>query len=182
VSEMREGRERGRTLTTRTLTIWSFLGEKDRFHYFLSFDRVAGARARSSLTGEMLHDEDDEFKECAEETIEKIGEICAAARKQPLAYVKLPSREELTKMPPLVHLKPDGELWLANEEPLTDVARLGRTLVTGENRYFPTRYFCDAALRVRARGVYFTIVHARAQSFCYTLVRDVDVVSCEYMA
>jgi len=177
---MREGRERGRTLTTRTLTIWTFLGEKDRFHYFLSFDRVAGARTRSSLTGEMFRDE-EEFDKYAEETIEKIDKICTAARRLPLAYVKLPPPEELTKMPPLIHFK-DGELWLANENPLTDVAKLARTLTTGESRYFPTRYFSDAALRVRARGAYFTIVRIERDAFCYTLVRDVEVVSCEYMA
>jgi hypothetical protein len=172
---MREEKKRG-----RTLTIWTFLGEKDHFHYFLSFDKVAGARA-PNFTGEMFHDE-DEIDKYAGETIEKIDEICAAARKQPLTYIRLPPRDELTKMPTLVHFKPDGELFLANEDPLTDTVRLARTSIKGENHYFPTRYFCDAALRVRSRGVYFTIVRLEQTAFCYTLVRDVEVVSCEYMA
>lgn len=156
---------------------WLFLGEKNSLYYYHASDKVAAARLRMRL------DEESE-QEDGENWIKAIDRFCEEARAMPVAYIRLPWRTR--ELPPLLHLKGNGEIWLAREDwPLpTDLVKVGRYPQPTEEATCTFDYVTDIIARkrrsARVDGAYVRVIWRTAPSgpaaIFYFQVHEAEII------
>ena len=150
---------------------WLYLGERGGKHIYVSNDRVAAA----VLPSRIIDEAEESSSYAYAYLLEVVEEICKAARASPYIYVLLPR-----DAPPLLHLYSNGELWLAVDDWPSphDILRLGRIPYSGPPAVCSLEYALDIKRRVRAHGMYVSVVRRHSTIFHFTL-RNAVVITAE---
>jgi hypothetical protein len=150
---------------------WHYLGETNNKRYYISSDHVAGVIALEPLKDAW---DWNGAEDARQRYLQIIDGVCALACTQPAAYIWLPR-----DAPPLLHLKSNGEIWLALEDwpRPNDVMRVGRLPYAGPEATCDIDYVLDVARRERARNAYVRVVRKHATVFHFQVRSSTVIVA-----